>query len=55
MLGSGVQQDAAHQGRHSHTHHEGQEESGGDLQGRRPGLPEEERLRAVHRGSGGRR
>lgn len=52
MLGLGrvcfVQQDAAHQGRHSHTHHEGEEESGGDLQRGRPGFPQEERLRALH-------
>lgn len=48
-------QDAADQGEYPHSDHEGQEESGGDFQRGRPGLPEEERLRPLHRGSGHRR
>lgn len=43
-----VQQDAAYQGRHSHTHHEGQEESGGGLQRGRAGVPEEKCFCALH-------
>lgn len=43
-----VQQDAAYQGRHSHTHHEGQEESGGGLQRGRAGVPQEKCFCALH-------
>lgn len=49
------EQDAADQGRDPHPDHEGQEESGGDLQGGRPGLPEEERVCPLHGGRRGRR
>lgn len=43
-----LKQDAAFQGRHSHSHHESKKKSGGDLQRRCPGFPQEERLCAFH-------
>lgn len=43
-----VQQDAAYQGRHSYTHHEGQEESGGGLQRGCTCVPQEKCFCALH-------
>lgn len=41
-------QDAAIQGRHSYTDHEGKKESGRDLQGGCPGFPQEKCICTLH-------